>query len=107
MLGWETLVWSERIPIDNVARLSDRDVLLEQRLRSALVKINLGPDGKPWLDEVRIKAAVAELGSMPAGAKLFEANRLSTDLLLGGVTVAGLEGWDGGRDQTIDYIDWA
>ena len=43
---------------------------------------------------------------MPAGAKLLEANRLSTDLLLGGVTVAGLEGWDGGRDQTIDYIDW-
>ncbi len=106
LLGWGTLVWSERIPIDNVARLSDRDVLLEQRLRSSLVKINLGPDGKPWLDEVRIKVAVAELGSMPAGAKLFEANRLSTDLLLGGVTVAGLEGWDGGRDQTIGYIDW-
>ena len=22
------------------------------------------------------------------------------------MTVAGLEGWDGGRDQTIDYVDW-
>ena len=43
---------------------------------------------------------------MPAGAKLLEANRLSTELLLGGVTVPGLDGWDGGRDQTIDYIDW-
>ena len=29
--------------LTTVARLSDRDVLLEQRLRSALVKINLGP----------------------------------------------------------------
>ena len=105
-LGWETLIWSERQPTDNVARLFDRDVILEQRLRSVLVKINLGPNRKSWLDETRIKAAVAELGSMPAGAKLLEANRLSTDLLLGGVTVAGLEGWDGGRDQTIDYIDW-
>ena len=105
LLGWETLVWSERQPTDNVARLSDRDVLLEQRLGSALVKINLGPNREPWLDETRVKAAVAELGSMPAGVKLLEANRLSTDLLLGGVTVAGLEGWDGGRDQTIDYID--
>ena len=105
-LGWETLVWSERQPTDNVARSSDRDPLIEQRLRSALVTINLGPNGEPWLDETRIKAAVAELGSMPAGTKLLEANRLSTDLLLGGVTVAGLEGWDGGRDQTIDYIDW-
>ena len=106
LLGWETLVWSERQPTDNVGRLSDRDVLLERRLSTALVKINPGPSGTPWLDETRIKAAVAELGSMPAGAKLLEANRLSTDLLLGGVTVAGLEGWDGGRDQTIDYVDW-
>ena len=66
----------------------------------------VGRAGEPWLDETRVKAAVAELGSMPAGVKLLEANRLSTGLLLGGVTVAGLEGWDGGRDQTIDYVDW-
>ena len=46
LLGWETLVWSERQPTENVARLSDRDVLLEQRLRSALVKINVGPNGR-------------------------------------------------------------
>ena len=105
-LGWDTLVWSERNPTDNVARLSDRDVLLEQRLCSALVKINPGPNGMLWLDETWVKTAVAELGSMPAGVKLLEANRLSTDLLLGGVTVDGVEGWDGGRDQTIDYIDW-
>ena len=81
-------------------------MLLEERIRSALVRINLGPTGKPWLDEARIKGAVAELRSIPPGIKLLEANRLSTDLLLGGVTVEGLEGWDGGRDQTIDYIDW-
>ena len=43
---------------------------------------------------------------MPAGAKLLEANRRSTELLLGGFPVAGLDGWDGGRDQTISYIDW-
>ena len=106
LLGWETLIWSERQPTDNVARSSDRDVLLELRLRSALVKINPGPDGEPWLDEARIKGAIAALGSIPPGIKLLEANRLSTDLLLGGVTVEGLDGWDGGRDQTIDYIDW-
>ncbi|MDE0231469.1 MAG: type I restriction endonuclease subunit R [bacterium] len=106
MLGWETLVWSERQGTDTVARLSDRDVLLEDRLKGALVKINPGPNDLPWLDDIRIKGAVAELTSMPAGAKLLEANRLSTDLLLRGVTVAGMEGWDGGRDRTIDYIDW-
>ena len=105
-LGWETLVWSERQPTNNLARSSDRDVLFEGRLGSALLRVNLGPDGVPWLDNVRIREAVAELRSMPAGVKLSEANRVSTDLLLRGVTVAGLEGWDGGRDRTVNYIDW-
>ena len=81
-------------------------MLLEQRLGSALLRINSGPDDLPWLDEVRINGAIAELRSMPAGVKLLETNRVSTKLLLGGVTVAGLDGWDGGRDRTIDYIDW-
>ena len=105
-LGWETMVWSERQPSDNVSRSSERDVLLEQRLRSALVRINPGSTGGPWLDETRIKAAVAELGSMPAGAKLLEANGQATNLLLQWVTVPGVEGWDGGRDRTINYVDW-
>lgn len=105
-LGWETLIWSERQSEGVDFRSSGRDVLLERRLRSALIRINRGPDGEQWLDEGRIGSAVAELRSMPAGAKLLEANRRSTELLLGGVTDAGLDGWDGGRDQTIDYIDW-
>ena len=105
-LGWETLSWSQRQSDGVDFRSSDRDVLLERRLGSALEKINRGPDGKPWLDETRIGSVVAELRSMPAGVKLLEANRLSTELLLGGVTVAGLPGWDRGRDQIVDYIDW-
>ena len=105
-LGWETLNWSQRQADGVDLRSSDRDVLLERRLGSALEKINRGPDGKPWLDGARIGSAVADLRSMQAGAKLLEANRLSTELLLGGVTVAGLTGWDRGRDQVADYIDW-
>jgi type I restriction enzyme R subunit len=105
-LGWETLIWGEQQQSDDCGRSSDRDVLLEKRLRLALWQINLGTDKAEWLDEARINSAVAELRSMPAGAKLLEANRLATDLLLGGVTVPGLDGWDGGRDQTINYIDW-
>ena len=105
-LGWETLRWSERTADGADFRSSDRDVLLEKRLRSTLEKINRGPNGAPWLDEARISTAVAELRSMPAGSKLLEANRLSTELLLGGLTVAGLPGWDRGRDQVVDYIDW-
>lgn len=105
-LGWDTLVWGEQLPSDDCDRSSERDVLLEMRLRLAVWQINLGPENVEWLDAARINSAVAELRSMPAGAKLLEANRLSTELLLGGVTVPGLDGWDGGRDQTINYIDW-
>ena len=105
-LGWETLIWSERRSDDKVSRLSDRDVLLEQRLRSALKRINAGPNEAPWLDEGRVKSVIAELRSMPAGSGLFEANQFCTELLLRGATVSGLEGWDGGRDRTVDFIDW-
>ena len=105
-LGWETLIWGEQQPADDCDRASERDVLLEQRLRLALYEINLGPESTTWLDEPRINAAVAELRSMQPGVRLLEANQLSSTLLIGGVTVPGLEGWDGGRDQTINYIDW-
>ena len=106
LLGWKTLVWSERQPDDRVDRSSDRNVVLDQRLYSSLSRLNPGPDGEPWLDEARINTAFVELVSMPAGAKLLEANKLVTKLLLGGVTVSGVEGWDGGRDRTIDYVNW-
>ena len=106
LLGWERLIWTERQPDGIDARASERDVLLERRLESALRRINLGADGLPWLDDGRVRAAVAELRSMPPGGKLLENNRQSTGLLLGGVNVPGLDGWDGGRDRTIDYVDW-
>ena len=105
-LGWETLIWSQRQPEHRIERPSGRDVLLEQRLHAALAAINPGPDGLPWLDAGRMNAAVAELRSPAAGAKLLEANRASTRLLLNGMPVAGLNGWDGGRDRNIGYIDW-
>ena len=106
LLGWETLIWRERQEADAVDRVSERDVLLEQRLGSALPRINSGPSGEPWLDEVRVKSAIAELRSMSAGAGLLEVNTQATELLLSGFPVPGLKGWDGGRDQTVDYICW-
>ena len=106
LLGWETLAWSKRQPEDQVSRSSDREVLLEERLRLALVRINRGSADEEWVDDTRIDSAIAELRSLPAGVKLLEANRASTELLLGGVPVTGLDGWDGGRDQTVNFIDW-
>lgn len=80
------------------------EVLQEDVLREQLLKLNLR-EGKPWLDEARISEAVAALTRIGA-ARLMEANQTATERLLLGVTVDGLPDWDGGRGQTLRFIDW-
>lgn len=104
-MGWTHVAGSKWDPAAS-ERESFREVLLVGRLREALHRINLGPDGESWLDDERISQAVSALATGPAGERLIEANQEATQLLLGGTTVAGLDSWDGGRDRTIDYIDW-
>ncbi|QQS07507.1 MAG: type I restriction endonuclease subunit R [Fibrobacterota bacterium] len=80
------------------------EVVQEAVLRERLRAINLR-NGKPWLDDDRLSEAVAAI-TRPRASKLMEANEEVTGLLLRGITVEGLPGWDGGRGQTIRYIDW-
>ncbi|KVR24640.1 restriction endonuclease subunit R [Burkholderia ubonensis] len=81
------------------------DVVQEGALCEQLRALNLGPDGQPWLDDVRLLEAVAAITRLGTH-KLIEANEKATELLINGITVEGLPGWDGGRGQTIRYIDW-
>lgn len=85
-------------------RSSFSEVIQRAVLTERLRAINLR-DGQPWLDEQRIAEALAAITRVGAG-KLMEANQTVTELLLKGITVDGLPGWDGGRGQTIQYIDW-
>lgn len=87
-------------------RVAFTEVFLLPRLRERLRAINLGPDGRPWLDDRRVNQAIGALARI-AAPSLLEANRKATELLLGGITVEGLPSWDGGRDQRVHYIDWA
>ena len=86
-------------------RTSFVEVIQEGLLREQLRALNLGPDGTPWLDEARLLEAVAAITRLGTH-KLMEANEKATSLLIRGLTVDGLPGWDGGRGQTICYIDW-
>ena len=86
-------------------RESFRDVLLLKDLRDALRKVNLDALGQPWLDEGRLSTAVSALQRLGA-PKLMESNRAGTALLLKGVPVEGMPGWDGGRTQTVQFFDW-
>ena len=121
-MGWEAddvetpfvallgrLGWAHRAgTLDDPAatgRTSFGEVLQEETLRRKLREINRGPDGGEWLDDGRLSQAVAALGRLGTGG-LIERNQRATELLLGGIAVEGLPGWDGGRGQTIRFIDW-
>ncbi|QIB50090.1 type I restriction endonuclease subunit R [Pseudomonas sp. OIL-1] len=102
-LGWAHIEGSLDIPAVT-GRSSFAEVIQSAVLRARLRAINLR-DGQPWLDDERIAEALATITRLGA-AKLMEANQKATELLLKGITVDGLPGWDGGRGQTIQFIDW-
>ncbi|MCL4746505.1 MAG: type I restriction endonuclease subunit R [Burkholderiaceae bacterium] len=79
-------------------------VVLEPLLRERLAAINLR-DGAPWLDAARIDQAASAITRIGA-AKVMEANQIAAALLVKGIVVEGLADWDGGRGQTIHFIDW-
>ena len=104
MLGWTHIEGSLDVP-GVTERTSFTEVIQERVLREQLRALNAGPDGKPWLDDARLSEAVGGITRL-GSHKLMEANEKATELLIKGLTVEGLPGWDGGRGQTIRYIDW-
>lgn len=103
-LGWGHVEGSLDDP-KVTGRGSFSEVIQEGVLRERLRALNPGPDGQPWLDDARLSEAVAAITRLGTH-KLMEANQKATELLIKGLTVEGLPGWDGGRGQTIRYIDW-
>ncbi len=103
-LGWAYNAGSLDDPAVT-GRTSFAEVIQEGLLREQLRALNPGPDGDPWLDDARLSEAVAAITRLGTH-KLMEANEKATSLLIRGLTVEGLPGWDGGRGQTIRYIDW-
>jgi type I restriction enzyme R subunit len=106
-LGWSYLAGDLDRPA-KTGRTSFAEVTHEATLRRQLRAINLrevAGVAQPWLDQERLTQAVGAITRIPAH-RLMEANRIATELLQGGITVDGLPGWDGGRAQTIYYIDW-
>ncbi|MBF0628944.1 MAG: type I restriction endonuclease subunit R [Magnetococcales bacterium] len=103
-LGWAHVEGSIDDPLVT-GRTQFAEVIQEEVLRAQLLAINPGANGQPWLDEARISEAVAAITRLGV-PKLMEANAKATELLIMGLTVEGLPDWNGGRGQTIRYIDW-
>lgn len=104
-MGWCHVEGNLDAP-EATSRTSFTEVIQEATLRRQLHALNLDATGQPWLDEERLSQAVGAITRIPAH-RMMEANQAATELLLGGLTVEGLPGWDGGRGQTIHFIDWA
>ena len=100
-LGWDYLEGDTGVPY-LTERGSFRQVLLTDRLRAALSRINLDAAGNPWLDDARITQAVGQL-QRPGKPKLMAANRAITRLLIKGTQVTGP---DGGKAVPVHYIDY-
>jgi type I restriction enzyme R subunit len=109
-MGWTHLEGAPPeafVPTDPAksGRTSFSEVFLTGRLRNQVNVLNRGPNGNHWLTPKRLDQAVNALARIGAPS-LLEANQQATELLLNGITVEGLPGWDGGRDQRVNYVDW-
>ncbi len=100
-LGWDYLLGDTQIPY-LTERESFRQVLLTDRLRAALKRINPDDAGQPWLDEARLTQAVGRLERL-GQPKLMEANQVATQLLIQGLQVPGP---DDDKAVTVRYLDF-
>ncbi len=104
VMGWSHLQGDTDVP-GLTERETFREVLLLDRVRDALRRINLRDDGREWLDEQRVEQALHALRNLGPGA-LIEANQAATMLLLKGTTVDGDPVLDDGKDATVQFVDF-
>jgi type I restriction enzyme, R subunit len=102
-LGWQTVVASEEIfgASGTLGRGSSGEVVLVNRLRAALVKLN------PSLPSDAIDAAVDELTRDRGAMSLASANREIYQHLKEGIKVSVPDGKGGTEIITVRAMDWA
>jgi len=102
-MGWQYIEGSW----DN-AQITEREnfkqVLISDRLKAAIKRINLDDNGNPWLDDTQVNTAVSQLERLTA-QQLMEANQAATELLLKGTTVLRQDGKQG-KQHTVHFIDF-
>ncbi|MFG2883669.1 type I restriction endonuclease subunit R [Streptomyces sp. NPDC048297] len=111
-MGWRHVVGIQGAELqapgaDPYIRHGADSALLTGILRRQLDRLNRTPNGTAWLDDARVAVAISALskGGAPGGG-LIAANEASTQALIEGVAVPGVDGWDGGRAQKVRFVDW-
>jgi len=100
-MGWKHIEGNIEVPYLTEDRTAFQQVLLLNRLRNAIKRINVDADNNRWLDDTRLNKAVLDL-ERSGTRKLIEANRDITRLLIKGTEVESHDG----KQRTIQYIDF-
>lgn len=109
-MGWTHLAYAAPAPLGpdgtGSGRDSYADVVLRERLRAAVVRINIRPDGRPWLDAASLDEIERRIRQ--EGSRGVPGNLAFAELLTGtGLTLPGPDDWDAGRHQPVHLIDHA
>ncbi|MFK0734055.1 MAG: type I restriction endonuclease [Gloeotrichia echinulata GP01] len=99
-MGWQYIEGSWENPAVT-ERDNFKQILLTQRLKAAIKRINLDENGNPWLDDIQVQTAVSQLERLGAN-RLMEANQAATELLLKGTTILGQDG----KQHTVHFIEF-
>lgn len=99
-MGWQYIEGDKFNP-KVTERENFKQVILGDRLKNAIKRINLDDTGKQWLDDIQISTAASQLERLGT-LKLIEANQTVTNLLLSGTTVLGNDG----KQHTVHFIDF-
>jgi len=94
-MGWDHIEGDIDVPY-LTERDSFRDVLLTDRLRTAVKRINFDDNGNLWLNDDRVSQVVSALERISA-PKLMEANKKAFELIVHGVEVEGDPVLHGGK----------
>src|ERR1051325_2762145 len=98
-LGWQYLHGDLDYP-EKTEREHFRDTLLRPRLRAAIRKLNLDPEGNEYLDDVTIERAIRELERTESQG-LLDRNKELTEKLVRGVKVVYAEKPAWSRDDEV------
>lgn len=99
-MGWQHIEGSWDDP-QITGRENFKQVLISDRLKATIKRINLNDNGEEWLDDSQVNAVVGQLERLGA-QRLMEANQAATELLLKGTTVLGQDG----KQHTVHFIDF-
>jgi type I restriction enzyme, R subunit len=89
-MGWQHIE-GDKFNSQITERENFKQVLLIQRLKTVIKRINLDDNGNSWLDDIQVNAVVSQLERL-AASRLMEANKAATELLLSGTTILGKDG---------------